>query len=239
VFGSDYNLTITADTVMIDTVNVSASGTAAQYNLTGILGGVSANTISIDTVTYANFVLTGTSADLTGVLDGVAMTIDVSTFNVANVIGSAYNDMIIMSPIPGMATGGDGDADQFDFSNNVQLDATTTTSVTVAMAYAIADFGAGNTFGEKIFTGSDTFDIAHYAEKTQNADHTAVTTFEQAAQAALDAMSDPTLQADIVSVKLGGDVYVFVDQDGNDDIDLIIQLVGVDINKLNFADFGS
>jgi hypothetical protein len=215
VFGADYNLIVNAGAadVMVGTIKMEDSG---ANNLTTVLGGITTTgTISLGTVDYSNH--TGGAA------------IDVSPYagNI-HVIGSAGADTITSNVESDTLTGGNG-TDAFVITDQAQT-VTDLTGFHSAEIVTITDFKAGPTFAETISVDAEHTTVAYYSEKTAASADAAFTL-------ALATMSDPTQQSDVVAVQVGGDVYVFIDQDGGNDVDTIVKLSGVSNAALNFADF--
>jgi len=50
-------------------------------------------------------------------------------------------------------------------------------------------------------------------------------------------MSDAIDPSQLVAVQVGDDVWIAIDEDGDEDIDTIIKLVGVSLDDFNFVDF--
>lgn len=213
--GGDYVLTVNAGAadVMVDTIKMEDAG---ANNLTSVLAGITTTgTISLGTVDYSNH--TGGAA------------IDVSTYGGdIHVIGSAGADTITSNVQSDTLTGGAG-TDAFVITNQNQ-DLTDLTGFHAADVVTITDFKAGPTFAETIAVDAGNTTVAFYSEKTASSADAAFTL-------ALATMTDPTQQSDVVAVQVGGDVYVFIDQDNGNDVDTIVKLSGVSNSALNFADF--
>ncbi|HUR89859.1 MAG TPA: Calx-beta domain-containing protein [Ramlibacter sp.] len=215
--GGDYVLVVNAGgaDVTIDTIKVSGAGSS---DLTAIMAGVATTgTITLGTVDYSGYTAGG------AVIDVSAKNGDI------HVIGSAGGDTITSNAQSDTLTGGNG-TDTFTITDQAQ-DLATLTTFHTADIVTITDFKAGPTFAETITVDAEHTDVAHYAEKS-------AATADAAFTLALATMSDPTQQSDVVAVQVGGDVYVFIDQDGdNTNVDTIVKLTGVNTSALNFADF--
>jgi hypothetical protein len=212
----DYVLTVNAGgaDVTVDTIKVSGAGSS---DLTSILGGVATTgTLTLGTVDYSGYT-------------GGAAAIDVSAYNGdIHVIGSAAGDTITSNIQSDTLTGGNG-TDSFVITTQGQ-NLTTLTAFHTADVVTITDFKAGPTFAETIAVDAEHTTVAFYSEKSAASADAAFTL-------ALATMTDPTQQSDIVAVQVGADTYVFVDQDGGNNVDTIIKLTGVSTSALNFADF--
>jgi hypothetical protein len=137
------------------------------------------------------------------------------------VIGSDLDDVIKSNTKVDTFTGGDG-ADTFSFvtedANNV---------VTEAKAKVITDFVHAS---DVIELDTDTAFTADQYSEGSAASFTAALTFAKAQMTS-------TPEDNLVAVQVGSDVFVFVDMNDGDKVDLAIKLTGVSTAQLNFADF--
>ena len=153
---------------------------------------------------------------------GAAASIDVSGYEGAgSIIGSDFADTITDNDGTNVLTGGDG-ADIFSF---VAANA----NITEATADKITDFVSGLDTIQFDVSGADTFDASTYYEGT----YASFAAFM--AGAATQMTSSP--EDNLIAGQVGSDVWLAIDLDGGDAVDTVIQLSGVNISTLNFADF--
>lgn len=226
VMGTNYvfNLaTSNSGDITINDIKVDISATATGlYNLSDILTSVSAaGDVYLGTVDYGDYILTddtvtaGVSIDVSGYLGTIT------------VIGTERDDTITLNDEGNTVTGGAGD-DTIDFATHDQ-DISSISGATDAVIDYVNDFEAGTSGGDILEIDANTAGSGAYTEKT-------ATGYSNFISVALSAMTTNT-GVDVVAVKVGSDTWVAVDEDGGNNIDSIIKLVGVSTASLNVADF--
>jgi hypothetical protein len=211
----EFNVTVAAtDTYTIGDVTQNFDDQGGE--------GIAAGDIELGTVDYSGYVLTGSQTD--------TQYIDVSSYagNIT-IIGSGRDDVITSNGNATTYTGGAGD-DTFNI-DDLNLGLTADYTADEVAYHTVTDFAAGPDNGDVLGIGFS-LDANDYAEETASS-------FDQFIAVALEAMSDPDENAQVVSVQVGDDVWVAIDDDDDDEIDTIIKLVGVDLDDLNVPDFES
>jgi hypothetical protein len=195
------------------------TGVAQSLDLTSLLGGVTTtvgnDNITLGSVDYSGLVLDWAAGNPDA---GNGVAIELSSYQGnTSVIGSDYNDTIFDNTGINLLTGGDG-ADTFIFD-------TANTGKTLATMDQVLDFK--NADKDKLDVGVTPH--GSYAEQS----FTDFGAFNTGANTA-----DKDVYVGLVGGDGGDNLIVAVDFDGNNAVDFMIQLVGVNsLNDINLASF--
>jgi len=227
VTDGDVKLDIDFDVSVSATDVYTVAGVHQNFvNQTG--AAIAEGDITLGTVDYSGYVLTG-SASTTQDIDLTAYAGDMT------IIGTSRNDDIRGSRLTDdegdaytmTVTGGDGDDDFY--MHSLGLDITVDSTLDDVAYHTIMDFQAGP-------DSDDLLRIDAFISDDEWAEEEAGS-FDEFIAVALDAMSDAIDPSQLVAVQVGDDVWIAIDEDGDEDIDTIIKLVGVSLDDFNFVDF--